>query len=730
MSQPRRDALVPVRRKQLAYLVQAALVSLPLIAHAQQAATTEDQSVELEAVKITAERRESTLQKTPVSVGVIGAAELEKAGFQHLFDIEKNVAGVTFFKGASNQQSNIIIRGVGTLNMAYPSAVGVYVDDVPLIRGGGAGQWDLPDVERIEVLRGPQGTLYGQNSSAGAVRLISIDPDDTPVAWVSAGIGNYSAFETRGYIAGPLKEGVLSASLAFSHRQHDGYGKNRTTGDDIYTANVTQARAKFRLRPNSDLDAVLSIDGMVDTSDNGTKAPNNYGDGDKRDTYSLMDLDGRLKRGGLNLRITQALNDHTTLRSITGYRGWEHDPSRMEHGGLPRVSNDADQSWLQRLFYQEFQLLGDISEQLSYTTGLVLSREYFRNDSITKNSADGVTINRSRRITEYDTDDVAVFGQFDYRFTDKLTLTAGARYWNTEQEYDASAYVLNASLQPVSQTVGLSGLKKRSEGVTPRLTLGYQWTPQVYAYGSYTEGAKFGGYNRSAATAAVARVAAEPEKVRAFELGLKTNSFNNRLQINATLFHNTYSDYIATLSNPVLNGVQYNGSVLTNAAEAITWGSEIDLRARLARGLDWTLTFAYLRSEFTDFTNPSGAAATDYTGNELPYAPRITAATGLSYSFPVADGGQFSLYGSVQYVSEQKSDEAGGSDTSKIPSRTNVDVGADYRFPGGKWTAGVKVRNLLNKDQVLQKTYMPIYGIESYAYDIPRTVVATLRYDF
>ncbi|THF62720.1 TonB-dependent receptor [Pseudothauera rhizosphaerae] len=719
----------PLRHKRLPVLIQAGLLALPALAHAQGTSAGDEAREELEVVTITAERRETELQKTPLSVGAISQAELEKSGFNHLFDIEKNVAGVTFYKGASNQQSNIIIRGVGTLNMGYTSAVGVYVDDVPLIRAGAAGQWDLPDVERIEVLRGPQGTLYGQNSSAGAVRIISIDPTDEKVGWVSAGVGNHETYETRGYFAGPLKEGVLAASLAFSHREHEGFGKNRTTGDEVYSADVTQARVKFRLTPSDDLDAVLSIDSLLDKSDNGTKSPVNWGAREPRDTYSLMDLDGRLERNGLNLRITKELNDHTSLRSITGWRHWMHDPSRMEHGGLPRVSQDADQTWRQRIFYQEFQLLGDLSEQLSYTTGLVFSREYLHNDNISKTSTDGVTINRSRRITVFDTDDHALYGQIDYRFDDQWTLTAGARYWYSEQEYDAYAWRLDANLDPITQTVGVEGLKKRSEGVTPRLTLGYQWTPDVFVYGSYTEGAKFGGHNRSAGTPQTATVAAEPEEVSAYELGIKSSLFNRRLQVNATLFHNKYTDYLSTVANPTLGGVLYEGTVLTNAGEAVTYGTEVEVRARLARGLDWNLSFAYLKSEFEDFLNPSGSAAGDYTGNELPFAPKITAASGLTYTFPTANGGELSLFGSVQYISEQWSDPA-NTVPHKVPSRTNWDVGADYRFPGGQWTAGLRVRNLFDKDHVLQKTYTPLYGIEANAYDIPRTIVASLRYDF
>lgn len=728
----------PHQLKLSVLLTYAALLSMPTYAAEAEApvkAAEAEENAEaknapaLAAVTITAERRETLLQSTPLSVGVIDATDLDRTRFQHLFDIEKSVAGVTFYKGASNQQSNIIIRGVGTLNMGYTSAVGVYVDDVPLIRGGAAGQWDLPDIQRIEVLKGPQGTLYGQNSSAGAVRIISRDPDDEKIGWVSAGLGNYGTHEARGYISGPLKEGVLAGSVAFSHRDNDGYGRNRTTGDHVYATDATQARVKLRLTPGDGWDAVLSVDSLLDKSDNGTKSPINYGARKPRDTYSLVDLDGRLERHGLNLRVSKELGAATVLRSITGWRYWTHDPSRMEHGGLPRVSQDNDQSWRQRIFYQEFQLVGELTDRLSYTTGISFTREYFENDNIGKTSADGITINRNRRVTIFDTDDIAVYGQADYKLTDKWTLTAGARYWKSEQEYDAEAWRLNANNDVISQTLGVHGLRKRSSGVTPRLTLGYQWTPDLYWYGSYTEGAKFGGHNRGAGTLQVASYAVEPEKVNAYELGFKSTSFDKRLQFNTTVFYNQYRDYISNVENPILGGVQYEGSVLANAGKAVTYGTEFEVRALLTRELEWNLNLAYLKSEFKDFLNPSGNAARDFTGNQLPFAPRITASSGLSYTVATSNGGEASVFGSVQHISEQESDP-GNTVAHRVPSRTNVDLGANYKFPGGKWTANLRVRNLLDKDQVLQKTYTPLYGIEANAYDIPRTVVLGLRYDF
>ncbi|WP_437880978.1 TonB-dependent receptor [Pseudomonas sp. LRF_L74] len=724
-----RRGQAPFRRKKLAaFLAQAAFVTVPAVSQAQQATATDNQSTALEVVKVTAERRETELQKTPVSVGVVSSADLEKTGFQHLFDIEKNVAGVSFFKGASNQQSSIFIRGVGTTNQGYTQAVGVYIDDVPLARSVAAGQWDLPDLERIEVLRGPQGTLYGQNSSAGAVRIISRKPTDEKVAWVSAGIGNYEAREYKGYVSGPLVEERLSGSVAFSYNERDGFGRNLSTGDHINGADTISGRAKLRFTPSDDWDAILTVDGLVDKSDNGTNTtPLNYGNTSPRDSWAIQDLTkSRLERSGVSLNVTKELNDTLSLRSITSYRTYEHDPDYMDIGGLPRYSNTWHQTIEQDLLFQEFQLLGEVNDALSYTAGVLFQNEKWANDNWSYRG-NGGPITRQLARTRYDTDDIALYGQFDYRLSERWTITAGARYWKTEQTYDASAYTLDANLDPLSRTFAVSDFEKTSHGVTPRLTIGYQVTPEAYLYASYTEGAKFGGYNRSAANSQVASVAADPEEVKAYEIGLKTNSFDNRLQINAALFYNDYSDYLAVVSNPTINGTTYGGSVLMNAAKAETYGAELEVRAKITRGLDWNFSFAYVESEFKEFFDPYGNSP--YEGNQLPFAPKYQAATGLSYTHGLSNGDEVSLYGSVQFTDRQFSDQV-NNPRAAIPSRTTVDLGADYRFADGHWSAGIKVRNLTDKDHIILKSYIPAYGIESAAYDEPRTVVASVRYDF
>lgn len=724
-------------RNTLKTLLFAGAALWPLAANAQETASAASSATSeiaaIDDVIVTAERRESSLQRTPVSVGVVNAAQLERQGFNNLVDIERAVAGVSNKGGVTNQQASIIIRGVGTTNMGYTQAVGIYIDDVPLIRSAAAGQWDLPDIERIEVLRGPQGTLYGQNSSAGAVKVVSRNPTDESEAWVSAGFGNYDAIDLRGYASGPIVEGLLAASLAFSRREHDGYGYNHTTEQSVFGADVTQARLKFRLTPTENFDAVLSVDGLLDKSDNGTTGtPLNLEgvDVQPRDKYVDKDLStSRLERSGVSLQLNHDLSDTLSLRSTSAYRTYRHDPDPMDLGGLPWPAYEWDQSVDQETFSQELQAFGDHG-RFRYTVGALFIREDWLNDNVgTYSLVSTGSITRRNAITNFNTDDIGVYAQFDYDLTERLKISAGARYYHTKQLYTAASYSLNADYEPVSQTFSVEDLEATADGVTPRISISYQWSPTLFTYVTYTEGAKFGGYNRSASTATVASVAADPETVSAYETGLKATWLDGRLQTNATLFYNDYRDYLAVVLNPTINGEYIIGSVLTNAARAHTWGTEIEARALLTENLSLNFTGAYLETEFDEYLNPSGAVGTDYTGNELPLAPKLSGALTLAYDRVFSGGSTLNLSGSVQYVSSQHNEVSNTPDL-EIPERTTVDLWGEYRPANSPWSASLRIKNALDEDHIVSLTSVANYGVYSAAYNEPRTVLLSLRYDF
>ncbi|WP_324741640.1 TonB-dependent receptor [Tsuneonella sp. CC-YZS046] len=488
---------------------------------------------------------------------------------------------------------------------------------------------------------------------------------------------------------------------------------------------------KLKFTPTERFEAVFAADGLIDRSDNGTNGtPLNLPGVQPRDKYYRVDLtSSRLLRGGLSLRLSQKLSEDITLRSITGYRGYEHDPDPMDLGGLPTIGYEWDQRIRQTVFSQELQLLGEAG-RLSYTLGaLYIGENWFNDNKGAQTLVASGTVARRQALTRYDTDDIGFYGQLDYNVTDRLTLSAGGRYYRTKQRYTASAYTLDADFQQTSQIFSVSGLKKVSDGFTPRLAINYAWTPDIFSYATYTRGAKFGGYNRSATTLVTASVAAEPETVDSYEIGLKTRALDGRLQVNVSAFYNDFQDYLAVVANPTINGVFIIGSVLANAAKAHTYGAELEIRTKPVPALSLDLSLSYLKTRFDEFLNPSGSAAGDYRGNRLPFAPRFTAAVLANYAVPLGGGSELNLNASYQYTGNQFTDHTENPLT-LLPERHLVDAGIEYRDVDGPWSVNLRVRNLFDKDYTVLKTSIPAYGVYSAAYNEPRTVLATVRYSF
>jgi len=237
-----------IRTATAAVAMAGALTAAPAIRAEVAAASTKGVVDEIGEVFVTAERFAAPLEKTPVSVGVISDADLAGKGVKNLWDTNGSVAGLYLPSYPSNMQY-VSIRGIGTADPGTFSAVGYYLDDVYLGRTFGRGPIDLPDVERIEVLRGPQGTLYGQNTSGGAIKVISRDPTDHPVAWASASVGDYGATEAHGYFNDGVVADLLNASLAYSHRQNGGDTLNAYRGAEVDRLFIDQIRAKLRFTP-------------------------------------------------------------------------------------------------------------------------------------------------------------------------------------------------------------------------------------------------------------------------------------------------------------------------------------------------------------------------------------------------------------------------------------------------------------------------------------------------
>ncbi|WP_437883830.1 TonB-dependent receptor [Pseudomonas sp. LRF_L74] len=675
----------------------------------------------LPEVKVTAERRETTLQKTPVTVNVVDANELEKRAVTKLSDLAGLAAGVNIPNQWPNTQS-VFIRGIGSSRPIGNPSVGWYIDDVYVPRSFGSSFFgNLPDIERVEVLHGPQGTLYGQNTSSGALKLISRQPTADTRAWASLGLGNQGQVETRGYANGTLAPGLLTASVAFASSEIDGDVHNVYLGKDVNSYENKQLRTIFHLTPSDSFDAVLSIDGLHGHATSGSTPLNQAGTGTRRN-FSDIGEEQNYDSGGVSLKLQAQLNDQLSVKSVSAYRNFDVDmPSDDPY---PTFKSGFDQDLNQDQYSQEFQLIGDYG-RFNFITGLMLWHEVFEMDRLSwSNNAFSIIDSKST------TDSVGLYGQGTYHFTDALALTLGLRLNKEWREMDSAAYTSNVNRQRISQIYRVEGLKEEYQAVTPKVTLDYQWTPELLTYATYAIGETSGGWNPASASLAIAQIPVDPEKVTSYEIGLKSTAFGGRLRNNVALFYNDYEDYQASISNPVINGQTITGAVIANAGQAHTWGAEWESTFKATRNLEFNLNLAYLRTRFDEFLNPTGAASTDFTGYELPYAPRWSGSIGSTYSIALGNGGDLRLNANYRSESSSYSAVSATNEFTKFPSTHYLDAGVFYTTPEGGWTFSLTGKNLLNKTFELPGYYVPALNYYSQNYNRERQLLLTVRRDF
>jgi iron complex outermembrane recepter protein len=705
----------------------AALALLsPLVATAQGAAPV------VQEVVVSAERTDSALRRTPVSEGVVDRQQIDAQGIYQLNDLVGVIAGVTVPNGYSNMPQAVGIRGVGVSNPAMSQAVGIYLDDVPLVRGYATALWDLPDITRIEVLRGPQGTLYGQSSSAGAVKLVSADPGADRSAWASMGAGNYGARELHGFVSGglgPANDG-LSGSFAISRRSNDGFGYNATQDKRVNKLDATQFRAKLRERFTPDVSVVLALDGLQDRSDTNTiNFPLNHAGAAPRVTWTSSDA-GAFKRnaGGVSLKLEDKVGPGATLRAITAWRMYDDDPTVADWSGLEVERYEIAQTVKQKTFSQELQAQGK-DRAWSWTTGLMLVDDRFDFDRFTTSFA----LTRpapatTEALTHQHTVDLGLYGQARYELTADTGVTFGARAWRTRQTGSNALWKASGDFQRTAVIYDAEGLSTKRSGVVPRLGVESQLDADTFVYANVAQGAKFGGFNRAASSQLSASVASDPEKVVAYEAGAKASWMGGALTANAAAFFNDYRDYLAALSNLTINGVLVTDAVLVNAGRARTWGVDLDFNARVASNVHWKTSIEWLGSRIAAFQNPTGAPAADYVGNELPYAPHLSLGSTLANQVALSGGSAVALDGSVQYLTKQYGDLA-NSQTLKTPSQTIVNLGIGWLAPERHWSVSLRVRNVFDRTIALSHNVIPPFGLDTAYYNAPRTIVATVRFD-
>ncbi|WP_256737624.1 TonB-dependent receptor [Pseudomonas sp. dw_358] len=676
----------------------------------------------LPTVTVTAEHKKEDLQKTPLAISVFDEKTLEDKQVKNIRDLSGQIPNMTLsHQSISYSAQTYGIRGIGETDPIQESAVAVYADDLYIPRAI-SSMLDFNDVERVEVLRGPQGTLYGRNSSAGAIRVITRDPDQQTRGFFELGAGNYDAQNARMLISGPLVDNVLFASFSATDLNRDGTVSDPTRHTHVDNIDIQSYRGKLRFKPlDSPWDIQLTLAGTADRGDTTSYTPfDASGHFDKFKSYSSLDPKNKLDQGSAVLRAIYSFNDQLSFKSVTAYSAF-HQPVDYDNSGRAALIQQNMIVYKQNYATQDFQLNGNY-DRFSFTTGVFLYHERFGadRDNLTYSIARGRVIGQGQYSTTT-TDSYALYGQGSYKLTPQLSLIAGMRFTREHKNFDYNNYAIN----PNRQITGLnfSADASKSWGSTsPKLGLEYAWTSHLNQYAYVAKGFKAGGYDNRAPTAASAETAFSPENVTTYETGFKGDFFDQRLRANLALFYNDYKDLQTNAYDPSL-GV----NLRTNVGRAHTYGLELETLTALTRDLDLTANVGYLQSRYDDFQNASGPGV-DADGKALIYSPKWNASLGLNYTVPINFPGTVLLGTDAQFQTRSYGNPL-NDDIQQIPKQTFWNANARYISADGHWTTTLGVKNLLDRAYPQSVGYIPSSGQRYYSINDPRTVLLSVRYD-
>jgi iron complex outermembrane receptor protein len=634
----------------------ASLASLCAATAVQQAnAQAVSVASALEEITVTARRREESLQDIPVAVSAFSDEELRALQADNLSALSGAVPNLNLVQGRGSATSaNVFIRGIGQPDalQTFDPAAGVYVDDIYMSRIQGA-LFELYDVERVEVLRGPQGTLYGKNTIAGAIKLVSKRPSDELTGQIELMGGDYDRFDLKAYVSGPLSD-TVSFSLAGLTSNRDGIVADPATGKEYNDIDTQAGRAILRFAPSDRFDATVSLDytrqrnaltlgrneadliavdlAPITAPPVVVLTPARTGEFDYRTRTSFANDEGQtLDHWGGSLTLNWHLGDAWSFKSITAYRELEPDlyididATEFELGDV-FVGIDQDQ------LSQEFQLLFDGGGRWQAVFGLYYLDENveslqlaFADDFLRFN---GTPLPFERMVgDELENKSYAAFAHVSVDLTDRLSGSLGVRYTQDEKDYFRTT-TTNLDPTPFDYVDDDSW-----DAVTPSATLEYAFTPDAMTYLSVARGFKSGGFNGRANSVADTG-SFDPEYVWTYELGYKGQWNGGRLTTNAAVFYSDYTDFQARVGDADPLGFRFP---VLNAGELEIYGAELEVVAVPVDALQLRAAIGYLSADYKEFEDcrPQYGPDCDHSGEEPPFAPEWTAGLGLSYTIPL-----------------------------------------------------------------------------------------------
>jgi len=720
----------------------AAATTISTSALAQQG-NNQNSAITLEEITVTgAKTGARNLQDVPIAITALGEEQLDTAGVVDFFGIAYRTPGLAI--GEFNVgQPQIFIRGIGSNDdgAGGDQSVGIFVDDVYIGRAAGSSL-DIFDIERIEVLRGPQGTLYGKNVIGGALSITSSKPTAERTGKFELGFGNLGQARARGIISGPVAGDKVLGKISFNSFTRDGYVTDITDTLEFQDKDDKGVRAGLRFLPNDN----LTIDVNADYAVKRQKGPGRQivgpGLAAQQEAFAASigaprrpsdpyvtsaDDEGFQDRDnyGISAQVNYETDNGGKFTSITAYREVEFSFVDDVFGARPgdtAVANldvnngaveDSDQ------FSQEFRW-NKKGEKLEYTIGAFFLRENVtRNEFIERIATDPRGLQRGDSFQENETDSIAVFGQLTYSVNDSLNITVGARQTsetkdNTQSSVAGVPIVLTGTFAEVSNSQDF-------DAFTPRFVLDYKVNDDLLTYFSYSRGFKSGGFQGTPPSVTAASTNFNEEFADSFEVGLKGEFFDNRLRLNAALFHTDYEDL------QVLQFLDNGDIVVSNAATATLEGLELEVNWLVSESVEIFGTYAYLDATYDEFVEANG---TDNAGNPLRNAPENSYNIGINYTHPLNNGG--TIRANYEHRGQDTAFQNPGGVANIVGAVPKFDLGnarISYITPNENWKVDLWVENIW--DEVYFTHNFPFGPTNGFAtVGPPRTYGVTATYSF
>ena len=728
---------------------------------------------QLEDIIVTANKRAENLQDVPIAITAVTGARLEAIGITSTQDIAAVVPGLTIQQSVGGTQAHI--RGVGTttLGPGTENSIATYVDNVYMFSMSGA-LVQLNSIDQIEVLKGPQGTLFGRNATGGVINIRTRDPKHEPSGQFSLGYGNYETFSGKGYLTGGITENLAADIAGFVSLQGKGWGKNLFNGRDANKLDQYAVRSKWMFEPGDRDKFRLVVDYSELRGNQLIAGPiigktSNYGPGGAL-AVQRPDLAPYVASGALfpfaevgepytyaggYYDTVATRQPHLVFKSEGASLQWDHDFGSVRFASitayreakqdtnwpvspLPAFRNEIEYSRKEKQFSQELQLGSSAESDIQWVVGLYYldTKAGFYPATLTGTAL--APLQSLQFVTEVTGQSGAAFGQVTAPLWEGAHLTGGLRYTVEERGQSGSITTtflpvlppfLPSILAGSSSTTVVPELQKTFRKLTWRLALDQQLTPDILAYASYNRGFKSGTFNALPPGAPPAA----PEILDAFEAGLKTDLLERRVRFNISAFYYKYKNIQVTVTTPISTALQ-------NGAGAEVYGVDMDLTARIGSHLTVFGGLAVLDHEFTAYPGAGffvaqpasvGGGAVKVVGNakgnKLPYASDTSFNVGATYTAPIGEGAaEFN----VNYAYQTRW-YAGPDNLLSQPGYGLLDASARYRLPGDRISIGVWARNIADEQYA---TYLAAVenpgGQESQAVGAPRTFGVNVEYEF